>query len=206
MCVQRQEDLPVGEVRREVAGGADRERGLADAGHPADDPDAARRGLGLQLGQFSGPAGERGDVPRQRPARRRNPGARITPPGSGQEPGPVWPGQPEGVSQQPGGLVAGRQVDAPFQVTDRPGAQRGSPGEFFLAQPGAGPQPPQQLPERHHRPLPVTDSPRQAQLPPLRPPGWVASTLGAGRGHRSHHGEYVGILWSSLVAMPAGPA
>jgi hypothetical protein len=88
MGVQRQEDLPVGEVRRELAGGADRERGLADAGHPADHPDAARSGPGLQLGQFTGPAGERGDIPRQRPARRRDPGARITPPGSGQEAGP----------------------------------------------------------------------------------------------------------------------
>ena len=33
-------------------------------------------------------------------------------------------------------------------------------GEFFLAQPGAGPQLPQQLPERPQRPLlPVTTAP-----------------------------------------------
>ena len=207
MRVQRQEDLPVGEPRGQLAGGADRERGLADPGHPADHPDAARPGSGLKLAQLTSPAGERGDVPRQRPGCRRGAGARVTAARGGQEPGPLLFAQGQRVGEQPGGLIAGRQVDAPFEVTDRPGAQRRRLGEFFLAQPGAGPQLPQQLPELRHRRSLVQYSPRAHRAARHARAGRsraAASTLGAGPAHRGHDGEYVGILWLSLIAVPGG--
>ena len=82
--VQRQEDLPVGVARRQLPGGADRQRGLAGSGHPADHDDAARPGRVLELAQLGCPAGERGGVAGQRPRRRR---ARRAGPRRGPRPG-----------------------------------------------------------------------------------------------------------------------
>ena len=171
VCVQRQVDLPVGELRGELAGGADRERGLADPGHSADHPDAARPSSGLKLAQLINPAGERGDVPRQRPGYLRDNGAGVTAACCSQEPSALPPVQVQRVGEQPGRLIAGREIDAPFQVADRPRAQRRRLREFFLAQPGAGPQLPQQPPELRHRCSPIRYTPRGRINHPARHAG-----------------------------------
>jgi hypothetical protein len=78
VAVQREKDLtawePVGEPVRSM----DRERGLANPGHPADGMDAHHAagicGVGRhadELLQLLLPAGERADVPRQPPDGRR---------------------------------------------------------------------------------------------------------------------------------------
>ena len=75
--VQGQEDLLGREPIRQPVRGVHRERGLAHPGHPPDrvnphHPARIRRGR-LQLGQLPLPPGERGQVTRQRPGRRRHP-------------------------------------------------------------------------------------------------------------------------------------
>jgi hypothetical protein len=76
--VEAQEHLPVGELIGERVGHVDRQCRLSDAGHSIDGDDlrgasrayAAENGL-RQAGYLRGPAGERGDVARQRMRRRR---------------------------------------------------------------------------------------------------------------------------------------
>ena len=62
--------------------------------------------------------------------------------------GPV---QAQRAGQQHGGVLAGRAVDAPLQVTDRPRAQARCLGQLLLRQPGLAPQLPQQPGERKRR-------------------------------------------------------
>ncbi len=72
--MQRQEDLPAPEAAGQRVRGVHSERGLADAGHPADSVDAnpaARPRRGRQFLQLVAPPGERGNVAGQRPGRRR---------------------------------------------------------------------------------------------------------------------------------------
>jgi hypothetical protein len=117
-------------------------------------------------------AGEAADVPRQalRSCCRRAIGRPVKPGGKHlrgrcpatcrrDEQHPYLPGQAERISQQYGGVLAGGAVDASLQVTDRPGAQARSLGQFLLGQPGLGPELPQQpaetlkgLRHRFHRP------------------------------------------------------
>ena len=75
--VQRQEDLPGREPRRQPVRGMDRERGLADPGHPADRVDPHHPAIcgqvvnrAEQLRELSAAAGEARDVTRQRPGGR----------------------------------------------------------------------------------------------------------------------------------------
>jgi hypothetical protein len=75
--VQRQEDLPGREPVRQPVRGVHRERGLAHPGHPPDRVNshhpARPRPSRNKLLQLPLPTGERDEVPRQRPRRRRYP-------------------------------------------------------------------------------------------------------------------------------------
>jgi hypothetical protein len=55
-----------------------------------------------------------------------------------------WAGQVQCTGQQPGRFLAGGQVDATFQVADRPRAQSRRLRQLLLRQPRISPQPPQQ--------------------------------------------------------------
>ncbi len=104
--------------------GVDRQRRLADAGHPAErvnpqDRAGAIRRCRHQLPQFGLPAGEAGHVARQGPGGRchaaHHPGSRHRvdggpATGGGLERGPGRAGQPQRVGQQPGGVLASGQV------------------------------------------------------------------------------------------------
>ena len=86
-----------------------------------------------------------------------------------------WLGQAQRPGQQERGVLAGRAVNAPLQVTDRPRAQPCRLRQLLLSQPGLGPQLPQQPGELQHRrlyhhagipsrvrsPRPGTTAPRQ---------------------------------------------
>ena len=123
-------------------------------------------------------AGEAGDIPRQRPGRRRRerPRAvllagrqhvlgRAPPAGRRDEQLAHRPGQAQRTGQQHRGVLAGGAVDAPLQVTDRPRAQPRRLRQLLLRQPGLGPQLPQQPCETQprllrHRPTPLPTRPR----------------------------------------------
>jgi hypothetical protein len=65
--------------------------------------------------------------------------------------------QVQRIGQQPSRILAGGQVDAPLQISDRPRAHPRRLGQVLLRQPGIGAQPPQQQTERNrtlirHRP------------------------------------------------------
>ena len=168
-----------------------------DPGHPADRADPhhpARRRRAGQPGrqplQLPGPAGERRDIPRQRPAGRRRrprprprlsrrgrqrlPGRGARPRGRGDELLAGRPVQPERPGQQDGGVLAGGGVDPALQVTDRPLAHRRGLGQLVLGQPGPVPQPPQQPAETQSsllrrrprlRPQALAPPPAQRQTP-----------------------------------------
>jgi hypothetical protein len=186
--VQRQEELPIREARRQPVRGVHREGSLADPGHPVDHVNphhAASRGQAVhraeQLRELSAAAGEAGDIARQRPGRRRGGPGRLSRPGrqhlGGRSP-PAGRGdeqrtrrlsQAQRIGQQPGGLLMGGAVDAPLQVTDRPRAHGGRLGQLLLGQPGLGPQLPQQAGERKRRLLRHTPTPLQTPPgPPAR--------------------------------------
>jgi len=158
--VQRQEDLPAGKPAGEPVRGVHRERGLADAGHPADrmnahHPARPRRRV-HQLGQLLPPAGERGDVAGQRSDGRRrpaSPGAARpgAAPRGGLEVGPGRAVQVQCLGEQPHRVLVRGGDHAPLQVADRPRAQPGRPGQLLLRQPGPGAQPPQRTGERNRR-------------------------------------------------------
>jgi len=204
MPVQWQEDLPVREQRREPVGGVDRERGLADPGHPADHVNAPGRVRVSQLAKLSGPAGEGGDIAGQRPGRRCDAVGRDAAPGRGLERGPILPGQMQRVGQQPGRLPARGQVDAAFQVADGPGAQGGGQREFFLGQPGTGPQLPQQLSERHHAAPSLKDAP--AALPRQGSQTAVNNSMSYRDRSRCVAASLWAIMWISFLAAPRGSA
>ena len=158
--VQRQEDLPAREPAGQPVRGVHGERGLADAGHPADRVDAhhparARRRVG-QFGQLVLPPGERGDVAGQRPGRRRHPPAagparrRMAPRGR-LELDPGRAAQLERVGEQPHRVLVRGGGQAPLQVADRPRAQPRRLGQLLLRQPGPGTQPPQHAGEPSRR-------------------------------------------------------
>ena len=128
-----------------------------------------------QLGQLGHAAGEAGDIAGQRPGRRcrgrgfaggqhlvrRSPAARRR-----LEQRPLRPGQAQRTGQQPGRVMAGRQVHAPLQVADRPRGQARRLRQLLLGQPGIIPQPPQQPGEAQcrllrHRPI----APHQTRPP-----------------------------------------
>ena len=151
----------------------DGERGLADAGHPADRVDAhhparARRRLG-QLGQLVLASGERGDVAGQRPGRRRAPPAagparrRTAPRGSLElDAGPA--AQPQRVGEQPYRVLARGSGQAPLQVADRPRVQPRRLGQLLLGQRGPSTQPPQHTGEPNRRlSHSLSSCPRDAQ-------------------------------------------
>jgi hypothetical protein len=113
--------------------------GLADSGHPIDrvdahDPAAYHR-IGKrpqQLREFGLAAREGGDITRQRPGCRRGErfrrhllpgrqhlGSWDPPPRRRYKQLTYRPAQAQRIGQQPGGVLAGRAVDAPLQVTDR---------------------------------------------------------------------------------------
>ena len=138
--VQRQEELAVGEVPGQPVRGVHREGRLADPGHAADrvdgDHPTTSRHAGQrprQLGQLSLPAGEGGDIARQRPGRRGLEGSRrLALPGrqhlcgrsasarGGDEQRAHRLGQAQRIGQQAGRVPVGGTVDSPFQVADRP--------------------------------------------------------------------------------------
>jgi hypothetical protein len=153
--VQRQEDLPAGEPAGQPVRGVHRERGLAHPGHPADRVDAhhparPRRGLG-QLLQFLPPPGERGDVTRQRPRRRRHPARRRAVAGGRLELGSDRADQAQRIGQQPHRVLLRRGHRPPLQVADRAHARVRRPGQFFLRQPRLPAQLPQQAGEPDRR-------------------------------------------------------
>ena len=153
--VQRQEDLPAGEPVRQPVRRVHRERGLAHPGHPADRMDAhhparPRRGL-RQLLQLPLPPGERGDVTRQRPRRRRHTARRHAAPRGRLEPGPGRADQAQRIGQQPHRVLLRAGHRPPLQVADRAHAQRRRLSQFLLRQPGLPAQLPQQAGERDRR-------------------------------------------------------
>jgi hypothetical protein len=177
VTVQREEDLAVGESRREPVRGVDRQRRLADTGHPAkrvnpQDRVAAVRRCRQQLAQFGLPAGEGGDVARQRAGGRRYPARRYPAhghrvggnpaAGGGLERGLDRAGEAQRPGQQLGGVPAGRRVDSPLEVTDRSGAQPGRLGPFLLRQAGLGAQPPEQLTKRLRHVSPTDSQPSRS--------------------------------------------
>ena len=162
MGVQRQEELPVREAAGQPVSGVHREGGLADPSHPVDRVNAYHRAVCGQAvkhphqpGEFGLAPGEGGDIPRQRPGRRRKrarhaplPGRqhgfyRPAPPGRCDEQFARRPVQAQRAGQQQRGVLAGGAVYPPLQVTDRP---RGKPRrlrQLLLGQPRLGPQLPQ---------------------------------------------------------------
>ena len=161
MGVQRQEELPVGEPLRELMRRVHREGSLADPGHPADgvDPDHPAAGrirkLRHQLPELSAAASEAGDIAGQGPGGRRRGGTRRNASSRCRlEQRALRARQAKRIGEQPGRFPAGRQVDAPLQVADRPRAQARRFGQFLLRQPGITPQPPQQAAETRRRLLP----------------------------------------------------
>ena len=86
VSVQRHEELPVREPFGQPVRGVHRETGLADPGHPVDRVNAHHPAAGgraikrcHQLIKVSLAAGEGGDIPRQRPGRRRRKRTRHAP-------------------------------------------------------------------------------------------------------------------------------
>ncbi len=206
--VQRQEELPVREARRQPVGGVHGERGLADPGHPVDRVNARHLGVNRPRGQilqqprqFALAAGEAGRIARQGPGGRGRGGSwprvmrgrqhlRRGPPapGRGDEQRAGRLGQAQCAGQQPGGILAGRAVDSPLQVADRPRGQARRLGQLLLGQLGFGPQLPQQSREPRssllcHPPLRLSRARRDYQpsvmarvvaaaLRPSRPAVW----------------------------------
>ena len=181
--VQRQEKLPVREISGQLVRRVHREGRLADPGHPADrvDPHHASAGRGGtshrvgQVRQLGHAASEAGDIAGQRPGRCCRGGAfaggqhlarRSAPARRRLEQRPLRPGQAQRAGQQPGRIMAGRQVHAPLQVADRPRGQSCRLRQLLLGQPGIIPQPPQQPGEAQrrllrHRPI----APHQTRPP-----------------------------------------
>lgn len=111
-----------------------------------------------------GTAGEAADIPRRAPRHhgrrpatrsvrfgRQHLRGRCPPARRRDEQFPYLPGQAERISQQHLGVLARSAVDAPLQVTDRPGTHARRLGQLLLRQPGLGPELPQQPGETHHR-------------------------------------------------------
>ena len=73
--------------------------------------------------------------------------------GRGHELLPHRPGQAKRTRQQLGGVLTGRAVDAPLQVTDRPRTHFRRFGQLLLSQPRLDPQLPQQPAETRRRRL-----------------------------------------------------
>ena len=171
---------PSGNRPRQPVRGVHRERGLADPGHPADGVDVDHpaqppRPPCRPAGPARLPAGERGDVARQRPGAPRPrlpaPGpagrqhlAAGTPARDGHEQLAHRPGQAQRIGQQPGRVLAGGPVDAPFQVTDRARAQARRLRQLLLGQPRLGPQLPQQRREPDQAAPPPPSTP--LKIPP----------------------------------------
>ena len=165
MRMQRQEELPVRETIGQLVRRVHRKGRLADPGHPADRADphhvpAGGRHRGSQPGELGRAAGEAGDIARQRPGRRRRRrgfagcqhlARRGTPARRRLEQRPPRPGQTQRTGQQPGRVLARRQVHTPLQVTDRPRGNTRRLREILLRQPRIGPQLPQQAAETERR-------------------------------------------------------
>jgi hypothetical protein len=86
--MQRQEELAARELVREPVRGVNRQGGLADPGHPVDRVNAHHPAVSGQAvnrpgqpGMFGLAAGERGQIPRQAPGRRRREHPRRALPG-----------------------------------------------------------------------------------------------------------------------------
>jgi hypothetical protein len=149
--VQRKENLPVGELRRKPVRCMDRERGLADAGHPANrvhpDHPACLRGAyrrAHQLPQFGLAASEGAGIARQGARRCRRSWRRLArlceSPGGRLELSPDSASQPERIGQQFRCLVASGRVDAALEVTDRARAEARGRGQVLLGHSGCGSQ------------------------------------------------------------------
>ena len=106
-------------------------------------------------------------------------------------------GQAQRAGQPHRGVVAGRAVDAPLQVTDRPRAHPGRLGQLLLRQLGPGPQLPQQPSEprggllRH-----------DLGIPSPRPQPARGNKHGAGRACAN---DYPGQAPAPPVPAPASP-
>ena len=211
MAVQRQEVLPVRVIPGQPVRGMHRERRLAHPGHSADGvnrhhPTAAGRLTHgrRQLPELARPAGEAGDVARQRADGRRPAGpaagrqrlhGRGLPTRRRLEQLPLRPGQVQRVGQQPGGLLARGPVDPPLQITDRP-RDSGSPrGQLFLRQPGIDPELAQQAGETQCRLLPHR---RIAPSPPRLAANPADRQQPATRGEIQANSA-PGILWVSCA-------
>ena len=210
--VQREEELPVREGPGQPVRRMHREGGLADPGHPVDRVDLYHPATGSRRGQHSHqlrelglPAGEGGDVARQRPAGRRRErprhllpgrqhlGRRGLAAGRGHEQLTRRPGQAQRTGQQNAGVLVGGAGDTPLQVTDRTGAQACRLRQLLLRQPGLSAQLPQQPGKTKlrpgHRPSPLTTCPprpsRASREPPWEnrtpaPPAWPSPSPRAG--------------------------
>ena len=169
--MQRQEDLPAREPARQPVRRVHRERRLAHPGHPADRMDPHRparlRSAGHrdhQLGQLPLPPGERGDVPRQRPRRRRHPARADPAPGRRLEPGPHLADQAQRIGQQPHRLLLRTDHRPPLQVGHRPYAQPRRLRQLLLRQPRLPAQLTQQAAEPGRR-LSHSPTSRRSRLP-----------------------------------------
>ena len=192
--VQRQEELPVREGPGQPVRRMHREGGLADPGHPIDrvdlyHPATSRRRRGQhshQLRELGLPAGEGGDVARQRPAGRRRErprhllpgrqhlGRRNLAAGRGHEQLARRLGQAQRAGQQNAGVLVSGAGDTPLQVTDRTGAQACRLRQLLLRQPGLSAQLPQQPGKTKlrlgHRPSPLTTCPPRPSRASREPP------------------------------------
>ena len=92
MPVQRQEDLPVGELLSQLVRGVHGEGRLADPGHPADRVNVHHASSARELHQLALPAGKGDDVPGQRPGGAGDSSTRHPPPSHRLEPLPFRPG------------------------------------------------------------------------------------------------------------------
>ena len=143
------------------------------------------------------PPAEAGDITRRLPSPgRQHLRGLDAPQGRRDEQRPGRLGQAQRAGQPHRGVLAGRAVDAPLQVTDRPRAHPGRLGQLLLRQPGPGPQLPQQpgqsrggllrhdrgIPSPRPQPRPRQQAPRgQGPCPRLSRPGARATSPGTGQ-------------------------